>query len=210
MDWSNFPFVEQLNAWFTTPKIELSEGTVWVGYEPFTLLRLMDEVEPSEDLDPDVDIWTERHEASAALWNQYRWTTLFDFEWLAMPGSTAKLCLVDVGLPRVFVAFVRESSEADEDSRLIVAAIEPRDNSHVLATCVRDLLSDRGRSYGTGGMWGAWPTLTTNHRPDLIPRTAVWEAYRLQIEDNPDSTDLSREERPRVFESQFAQAYREA
>jgi uncharacterized protein (DUF1810 family) len=40
--------VEQLNAWFTTPKIQLPEGTVWVGDEPFTLLRLMDELEPSE------------------------------------------------------------------------------------------------------------------------------------------------------------------
>lgn len=210
MDWSNFPFVEQMNARFTTPKIQLPEGTVWVGDEPFTFLQLMDEVEPSEDLDPDVDIWTERREASAALWNQYSWTTLLDFEWLAMPGSTAQLCLVDVGLPRGFVVFVRESSEADDDSRLIVAAIEPRDSAQVLAACVRDLLSDRGHSYGTGGMWGAWPTLTTNHRPDLIPRAAVWEAYCVQMEEDPDSAGLSKEERPRAFESQFAQAYREA
>lgn len=210
MDWSNFPFVEQMNPRFTTPKIQLPEGTVWVGDEPFTLLRLMDEVEPSEDLDPDVDIWTERREASDALWSQYRWTTLLDFEWLAMAGSTAQLCLVDVGLPRGFVAFIREITEADEDSRLIVAAIEPRDSGQVLAACVRDLLSDRGHSYGTGGMWGAWPTLTTNHRPDLIPRAAVWEAYRVQMEEDPDSAGLSKEERPRAFESQFSQAYREA
>ena len=210
MDWSNFLFVEQLNAWFTTPKIRLPEGAIWIGDEPFTLLRLMDEVEPSEDLDPDVDIWTERHEASDALWGQYRWTTLLDFEWLAMAGSTAQLCLVDVGLPRGFVAFVRESSEADEDSRLIVAAIAPRDNGQVLAACVRDLLSDRGHSYGTGGMWGAWPTLTTNHRPDLIPRAAVWDAYRVQMEQDRDSAGLSIEERSRVFESRFSESYQEA
>jgi hypothetical protein len=210
MDWSNFPFVEQMNAWFTTPKIQLAEGTVWVGDEPFTLLRLMEEVEPSEDLDPDIDIWTDRREAAADLWAQHRWTTLLDFEWLAMAGSTAQLCLVDVGLPRSFVAFVRESSEANDDTRLIVAAIEPRDNGQVLAACVRDLLSDKGSSYGTGGMWGGWPTLTTNHWPDLIPREAVWEAYRVQREQDSEFAGLSNEERAHILESQFSQAYEEA
>jgi hypothetical protein len=74
---------------------------------------------------------------------QYRWLPLLDFERLTMAGSTEQHCLVDVGLSLGFVAFVAGSSEADGDSRLIVAAIEPRDNSHVRAACLRELLSDR-------------------------------------------------------------------
>ena len=210
MDWTNLSLVDRLNAWFTTPKLRIPDGTVWVGNKPFTLLGLMDEIEPSEDLDPDVEIWDDRHQACDSLWGQYRWTTLLDFEWLAMAGSTAELCLVDVGLPRGFVAFVGERIEATDDARLIVAAIEPRDNAEVLTACVSDLLWDKGYSYGTGGLWGGWPTLTTNHRPDLIPREAVWHAYRAQMEQNPDLAGLSKEEWPSTLESLFSAAYREA
>ena len=209
MDWMTFSFADRLNDWFTTPKLRLPAGTVWVGDGPFTLLGLMDEIEPSEDLDPDVDIWGERHDAADDLWRQYRWTTLLDFEWLAMAGSTAQLCLVDVGLPRGFVAFIRESLEADDDSRLILAAIEPKDSSAALAACVCDLLSDNGHSYGTGGLWGGWPTLTTNRRPDLIPRNAVWDAYCVQMQQDRKFAALSMTERPPALEVQFSEAYEE-
>src|ERR1700737_3796367 len=124
MDWKNFPFIERLNARFTPPKIQLSDGTIWVGEAPFTVFGLMEEIEPAANLDPDRDIASERQEVSEKLWRRCRWTPLLEFDW-GFSGGVASLCLVDAGLTRGFVGFLHEAWSADDDTRPIVAGVAP-------------------------------------------------------------------------------------
>src|SRR5215472_16546001 len=102
----------------------------------------MEEIEPSKNFDPDFDIYSDRYEAADTLWGRHPWTTLLDLDWSHMCGSTAALRLVDAGLPQGFVAFCTEPIEEGDDTRLLVAAIEPRENRHVVAACIYDLRQD--------------------------------------------------------------------
>ncbi|MDQ7844557.1 MAG: hypothetical protein QN129_13535 [Armatimonadota bacterium] len=104
-----------------------------------------------------------------------RWATevVMPFEWEGFGpiSSSAQLRLLDVGDGQAYVLPVVE-----EAPLRTIAAIQPGKAPRACAAFFRSLLQDNGNSYGID-LFGSLPSQTVNHRPDLVPTSAVLQGY---------------------------------
>ena len=107
---------------------------------------------------------------AALLGERLRPILSFCWDGLGPRSWAAGLQVLEIGA-RGHLCFWNET-----DSYVAVAALEPWDDPLVLAAAVKDLLKDNGVGHGLW-LFGALPTETTNHRPDLLPSEVVKQAY---------------------------------
>ena len=178
-----------LNARLTVARIALREGVVR-GAKPMKDYDGILRAKPVGAWDLVEAFAGPNETASDIVELDWRWEfrepgmlqTLLDFWWLGLgpTSSGAEIQLLHPTADRWYACWVTE-----EEWPTVVAAFEPL-SAVTLRAFVTDLLADNGASYGVG-LFGSLPSMTTNHRSDLIPADVVKEAYRAWLDRTGDA-----------------------
>jgi|GEM_PF-4030746 hypothetical protein len=178
---------DQLEATFTVERLRTEDGLVLTSAngEPLDIgLLLVQATEPGDEDDQELGYLIaelQEYETDAVnpataleiLAQRWHVEVLIDASWegFGPVSSGADLELLDVGKSQAYVLLLQE-----EQPLRALAAIRPGSSARAISAFFLSLLEDNGGSYGVE-LFGSLPTETTNHRPDLIPVLAVWEAY---------------------------------
>jgi hypothetical protein len=168
--------IADLRRVFSRPDVILPGARVLGAATPWSLGAILERAVSTEEDAVDLEL----ESPWEILTRRWRCETLLDFEWHSLgPFSwSAQLGRLDVGEDVAFIWLFREIwVEADEESTRIIAAVAPAAAPAAHGALFENLLHENGARYGMEDLFGSLPTITTNHRPDLVPAAAVQRAY---------------------------------
>jgi hypothetical protein len=157
-----------LNARLVVARVALPAGRVLAAESAIDLQEALEAVTESEADAEELDAsGTDYILREARLLDR-----LVSFQWdgLGATSWAAWIELLHLGGSRSFACWLPE----DDESK-VIAALEPL-CPVITGAFLSDLVPKNGSSYGVW-MFGGLPTLTVNHRPDLIATTVVRECY---------------------------------
>lgn len=184
MDWRGL--ADRLRSMCTR---EIARGDGWVCHAPsgdaIDVRPLLVEFASREDLDD----WTAIHGdlreedvspsgTAGALHDEWEASEVIVWEWVGRSSAWhGSIGLFDAGDGRQYVTRFLEDAPYQ-----VLGAITPKATRESFTAFFRDLMHENGDAYGIDVL-GSLPATTELHRPDLLGRESIAEAYREWLDD---------------------------